>query len=192
MVGKSGAYDKLGSSKQCAYDIAWRRLDSLKNVPIAELTIDNLQSCVDSQADTYYPAKDMKTMLAKLFKRAVAEGQARTNLAEFVELPPLAEAEQKPFAEDEINALWTAYDNGDLFMRFPLLMIYSGMMPGELLRCTADMIHTDTHEIIGCGPENQEAQINTADLSRLARTARAGYPRQREQQEGAHRRHERG
>ena len=148
---KSGAYDKLGSSKQCAHDIAWRRLDSIKNVPVAELTIDNLQSCVDSQADTYYPAKDMKTMLTKLFKRAVAEGQARTNLAEFIELPPLAETEQKPFTEDEINALWTAYDNGDLFMRFPLLMIYSGMMPGELLRCTADMIHADTHEIIGCG-----------------------------------------
>jgi integrase len=106
---------------------------------------------VDSQTDTYYPAKDMKTMLRKLYKRAVAEGQARTNLAEFVELPPLTETEQKPFIGDEINAMWTAYDNGDLFMRFPLLMIYSGMMPGELLRCTADMIHTDTHEIVGCG-----------------------------------------
>lgn len=148
---RSGAYDKLGASKRCAYDIAWRRLSALANRPVSELTIDDLQSCVDAQTETYYPAKDMKSVLSKIFKRAVAEGQAKSNLAEFVELPPLEETEQRPFTEDEIKALWAAYDGGDTFAAFPLLMIYSGMMPGELLRCTADMVHPETREIIGCG-----------------------------------------
>lgn len=147
----TSAYNALSKSKQCAYDIAWKRMDALKNIPMLDLTINNLQSCVDSQVETFYPARDMKTLFSQLYKRAVAEGQARTNLAEFIELPPLEETEQKPFTEDEIKSLWKAYDGGDKFLAFPLLMIYSGMMPGELLRCTSDMIHTDTHEIIGCG-----------------------------------------
>lgn len=142
---------KLSKSKQCALKIAWERWASLKDEPICAITINQLQACVDDQTETYYPARDMKTLASHLYKRAYAEGYARSNLAQFIELPPLDEKEQQPFTEDEITKLWTAYDKGDKFVAFPLLMIYSGMMPGELLRCTKEMIRTDTCEIIGCG-----------------------------------------
>ena len=142
---------KLSKSKQCALKIAWERWASLKDEPICAITINQLQACVDDQTETYYPARDMKTLASHLYKRAYAEGYARSNLAQFIELPPLDEKEQQPFTEDEITKLWTAYDKGAKFVAFPLLMIYSGMMPGELLRCTKEMIRTDTCEIIGCG-----------------------------------------
>ena len=30
--------------------------------------------------------------------------------------------------------IWSAYDSGDIFSGYILLMIYTGMMPGELLK----------------------------------------------------------
>ena len=69
----------ISKSKQTAFRIAWGKLEGLAARRMDELTIDNLQSCLDDKAQTYYPAKDMKTVLSHLFKRAVAEGNARTN-----------------------------------------------------------------------------------------------------------------
>lgn len=150
-VWEKSDYLDLSKSKQCAFRIAWRKLEDLHDRPVSSLTIEDLQTCVDDQAETYYPARDMRTLLSHLFKRAVAEGQARTNLAEFVRIPPLDEKEQQPFTGDEVQKLWNACGTGDRVAGLILLMIYSGMMPGELKRCKIDMIDTAKREIIGCG-----------------------------------------
>lgn len=175
----------LSKSKQTAFKIAWGKLDSLAGKRMDELTINQLQSCVDRNAPTYYPAKDMKTLLSHLYKRAVAEGSARTNLAEFIRLPPLEEKELQPFTEIELHKLWAAYGNGDRMIGFVLLMIYTGMMPGELLGFKGDMVDWTAHEIRGCGlktKKRKETPIVFPDiLEPVIRhlidtsTARAGY-----------------
>ena len=144
-------YLDLSKSKQCAFRIAWRRLEDLQDRPMSSLTIRDLQDCVDDQTNTYYPAKDMRTLLSHLFKRAVAEGQARTNLSDFIRIPPLEETEQQPFTDEEVAKLWAACGSGDRMAGLILLMIYSGMMPGELKKCKVDMIDTQKREIVGCG-----------------------------------------
>ena len=141
----------LSKSKQTAFNIAWGKLEGLAPKRVDELTIANLQACIDEKAQTYYPAKDMKTVLSHLFKRAVAEGNARTNLADFIRLPPLEEKELQPFTELELHKLWMAYGAGDLVLGFVLLMIYTGMMPGELLAFKTDMVDWEASEIRGCG-----------------------------------------
>ena len=141
----------LSKSKQTAFKIAWKKLEKLAGKKMDEITIIQLQSCIDEKAHTYYPAKDMKTLLSHLYKRAVAEGSARTNLAEFIRLPNLEEKEMQPFTETEIQKLWVAYGCGDRIIGFVLLMIYTGMMPGELLKFKKDMVDWNTHEIKGCG-----------------------------------------
>lgn len=144
-------YLDLSKSKQTAFKIAWAKLEPIADREMMDLTIDELQAVVDEKAATYYPAKDMKTLLSHLYKRAVAEGNARTNLADFIRLPPLDEKEMQPFAEAELKKLWDAYGAGDHFVGFILLMVYSGMMPGELLTMKGDMVDFEKSEIIGCG-----------------------------------------
>lgn len=141
----------LSRSKRVAMKIAWGKLEELASVSMDELTIDKIQNVINRKAPTYYPAKDMKTLLSHLFKRAVAEGNARTNLADFIRLPPLEEKELQPFTEIELHKLWDAYGAGDKFIGFLLLMIYSGMMPGELFRFEAHMVDWEKNEIVGCG-----------------------------------------
>ena len=145
-------YLDLSDSKRGAARIAWKKLGSLAGRRMDTLTIQDLQDCVDAKASTYYPAKDMRTLLSHLFDRAVAEGNARTNLARFVRLPGLEEEEGEPFTEEELHALWDAYGKEqDRVIGLILLMIYTGMMPGEMLKLKADMIDWDRREIIGGG-----------------------------------------
>lgn len=175
----------LSKSKQTAFRIAWNKLAALADIEMDKLTIDTLQGCIDAKAQTYYPAKDMKTILSHLFKRAVAEGNARTNLADFIRLPPLEEKEMQPFSEDDLKKLWAAYGGGDRFIGFILLMVYSGMMPGELLALKPEMIDWEKNEIRGCGlktKKRKETPIVFPDmispvLSDLAENSksRAGY-----------------
>lgn len=145
------AYKDLSKSKQTAFDIAWCKLAALADRDVADLTIQDLQGAIDEKATTYYPARDMKALLSHLYKRAVAEGNARTNLATFIRLPALEETEMQPFAETELKKLLNAYGDGDRIAGFILLMVYSGMMPGELLALKAEMVDFERGEIIGCG-----------------------------------------
>ena len=152
-------YVDLSRSKQTAFRIAWGKLEAIADRQMDTLTINDLQSAVDARAQTYYPAKDMKTLLSHLYKRAVAEGHARTNLADFIRLPSLDEKEMQPFAETELKKLWDAYGAGDHFVGFILLMVYSGMMPGELLAMKGDMVDFEKCEIVGCGLKTKKRKV---------------------------------
>lgn len=159
---EKGGYLKLSKSKQSAYRTAWAKLEELAGRRMDALVIEDLQGCINKKAPTYYPAKDMKTVLSHLFELAVAEGNARTNLSNYITLPALDEDEGEPFTEVELHKIWNAYGAGELFLGFVLLMIYTGMMPGELMKCKADMIDWEKREIRGCGIKTKKRK--TADI----------------------------
>lgn len=150
-IWSQNSLPKLGKSKQTAYNIAKGKAESLFLIPVDQLTIKQLQDTVNANAPTYYPAKDMKTVLSSLLKLAVIEQKIPINLAEYIVLPELDEKEMQPFTEIELHKLWDRYGSGDAFIGFVLLMIYTGMMPGELFNFKTDMVQWDTCEIIGCG-----------------------------------------
>lgn len=139
----------LSESKQKAYKIAARRINGIERFYIGDLTIDQLQSTIE--ALTYYPARDVKSLLSHLYKRACAQGYARSNLSQFMTLPKNEEKIPDAFSEDEINAFWQAYIGGQRFAGYILIMIYTGMMPGELRQCKRSMIDLEKKTITGSG-----------------------------------------
>lgn len=155
-----GDYKDLGKSKKDAYDVAWTRIERIADIPVDSITINDLQTCVDSSVSTYYPARDMRTLISHLYKMAIAERQTTVNLAEHIRIPELDEAESEPFTEDELRLLWDSYGTGENgFLRYVLLMIYTGLMPGEVRELRADMIHTDIREIIGGGIKTKKRKL---------------------------------
>ena len=147
---------ELSQSKQGAYKIAWARLKQIADIEIAELTIADLQAVIDREAPTHYTARDVKNLLSHLYKRACAQGDVPSNLAQYIIVPKLEEKERQPFNREEINSIWAAYASGDMYACYVLVMIYSGMMPGELLKLEKGMIHWDDREIVGCGIKTKE------------------------------------
>lgn len=141
--------EKLSKDKQYAYRKAWQRCESLKFKPVDAITVNDLRNVVKDNTTTYYTAKDMKTMLGHLYDLAGADRWVDKDLPDFIILPELDEKERVPFNEDEQKALWQRYDSGDTRAAVPLVMIYTGMMPGELQNVKIDMIHLEAQKIIG-------------------------------------------
>ena len=147
---------KLSESKKSAYKKARERLDGLIGRRIDTLTVSELQELVDREAFSYYTARDIKTLLSHLYKKAMPDGYVTQNLSAFLVLPELDEKEAEPFTGDEVQKLWSAFAGGDTFIGYLLLMIYTGMMPGELFACRKDMIDYDRLEIFGCGKKTKK------------------------------------
>ena len=141
----------LSHDKQVAYKIAWKKWSPIAHRKIETLKIETLQAVLDEAATTYYPARDMKVLLSHFYKHAMSNQTVSINMSQFLQLPPSKPSERIPFNADELNAMWKDYTDGNRFMGYLLLMIYSGMMPGELLQARKDQINWETNQIIGAG-----------------------------------------
>lgn len=142
---------KLCATKQRCYDMAWRRLSPLHASRVSTISVADLRRVVSEAASTYQTAKDCKTLLSSLFTLAAADGHANKDLPSFIVLPDHEEKEKETFSDLEQAALWKQYETGDIRVAPILLMIYSGMMPGELLNLRADQIDLTQRMIIGAG-----------------------------------------
>lgn len=150
-VYENSALEKLSKNKVTAYKKARQRLEPLMGRKIDTLTTADLQTVIDDKCKSYYTARDCKTVLSKLYQAACADQFVPSNLAKYIVLPKLKETEAEPFTAEEVEKIWNAWANGETFAGYMLVMIYSGMMPGELLALKKDMIDFDRCEIYGIG-----------------------------------------
>jgi integrase len=146
----------LSKSKQKAYKGARKRLDPIIDFSVGETDIKTLRDIVREEGSSFYVARDMKNLLSHLYKYAMAEKQSTVNLSRFIALPELVESEPVPFTEEELSKIWIAYDKGDRIAAYLLLLVYSGMMPGEMFECEKDKIDLEKQIIVGAGMKTKE------------------------------------
>lgn len=160
--------EKLSDSKRTAYLIAWKKLSPVATMPIDAITVPMLRETVEKAAPTFYPARDMKTLLTHLYKLAAADGWGRLDIPRLIVLPKNEEKERTPFSDIEQAQLWRSYDQGNENAGLALVMIYTGMMPGELRGVKVSMIDLDARRISGAGLKTdvrrKEAIILPADI----------------------------
>lgn len=155
-IFKENKLSKLSESKQIHYHTAHNKVKDIMVAELRTLTISSLQEKVNQVAPTYYPAKDVKTLLTQLFDMAMAEQVVPVNIAEHIELPKNEEDQPNPFTEQEVTNLWKDYAAGNWFTGYALLMIYTGMMPGELVGLKTEMIDLDNKVIVGAGKKTKK------------------------------------
>lgn len=149
-------FDKLGASRKEKYEIAWRKIEKDAFCKVDMLTVSQLQRMVDKHASTYYPARDIKDLLSKLFQLAMQDQFVTVNLSEFIELPDLNAKQQEPFCEADVTKLWKDYAAGNWWTGYILLMIYTGMMPGELRFALKSQIDWEGRKIVGAGIKTEK------------------------------------
>lgn len=143
--------EKLSASKQVAYRGAWKKLAPLHYRLVNQITVAELRELVASVAPSYYTARDCKTLLTRLFELAGADGWCSKDLPSYIVLPKLQEKQREVFTDMEQAALWKLYEAGDMRAAIPLLMINTGMMPGEMQRLKVEHIDLADHTISGVG-----------------------------------------
>ena len=150
---------KLSSSKQTHYRTVAKRIESIWNEEMSSLTVARLQELV--RGYTYYPARDIKSLLSHLYKLAIADGVCSMNLSSFIVLPELIEEEPVPFTSDELVKMWADYVEHPT-TGLALLMCYTGMMPGELVKVSSSNIDFAKHTITGVGVKTNRRK--TSDI----------------------------
>lgn len=153
---KAGRMTKISLDKQKAYEIAYNRLKKIHGTPISEITVPELQAIVNETCHSYYPARDVRVLLNHLFRLAAVDGNANPALPGLIELPKLQEQHRDAFTDDEQKALWAAWEAGKADAAIPLIMIYTGMMTGEMRRLEASMIDLENLTITGVGLKTKE------------------------------------
>lgn len=164
---ESSELERLGKTTKGAYRIAWRRLESIRNVPMKDMSVVRLRDLVADEAPTFDPASDMKSLLSHLFKLAIADGEVSVNMSEYILLPPKKESERTPWTKEEQQVMWEAYAEGDVMAAYLLLMIYTGMMPGELRKCKRSMVDLKNKVIIGAGLKTKTRKATPIVLADL-------------------------
>ena len=150
-IYKDGDMKKISAGKQSAYKTAWNKLKLIHDIHVDRLTVETLRTAVSDSCKTYDTAKDCKTVLSNLFALAAADRFVQRDLPSFIILPEKKETERVPFSSDEQKRLWKMYDEGDLRAAIPLLMIYTGMMPGEAMKLKVKNIDLESRIILHAG-----------------------------------------
>ena len=156
---------KPGATTMSAYRTAFtkRIMPAFGDLKIDVVTLKHLEDAI--RGLTYDPAKDVKDLMSKLFQRAIADGFVQVNPATLLTLPEKSSAEIPAWLPTEIESLWNAYGNGNRIAAACLLMIYTGMMPGELFLLKRDMVNYDSRTITGCGLKTKERKERAIVLS---------------------------
>lgn len=152
----------ISKDKQKAYEIAYNRLSKYHSTPVDQLRVADMQEVINSTCTTFYPARDVRGLLRHILRLAAADGlQANVNLPGLLELPSLKEKKREPFTEDEQIALWLSYEAGNRGAAIPLIMIYTGMMTGEMRLLEASMIDWENQVISGAGLKTDERRTKS-------------------------------
>ena len=153
----AGKGSTLSADKQTAYRIAYNRLKTLWSIPVKDLTINRLQAVLNASCASYYPARDVRSLLNRIYRLAAADDRTiNPVLPSLLELPKMEESQVEPFEEEEQLKLWISYESGNMDAAIPLIMIYTGMMTGEIRKLTKDIIHLDDKEIVSVGLKTEE------------------------------------
>lgn len=142
-------YDNSSDSNKDKMRYAWNRSVHLSDRLITDVMVDDIQSIIDDNNLTFYPAKDVRTLWSHMFRQAIRRGVNVPNKSEYVELPVLKKSPKLPFSDFELALLWAGYEDGDKIAGYILVMCYTSMRYGELASIRLSNIHLDERYMVG-------------------------------------------
>lgn len=157
----------LSLNKQRQYKKAWRDLSPLSSIPIREITVNTLCDFVASACKTRTDIVSMKAVLFKIFRLAAADGLTSKDLPSFIKVPPQPKTDRDAFSREECLRIFDLWNAGNTFSGYILLMIATGMMPGELRALKKDMVDLDNHIIQGVGMKTEQRKTQAVILPQV-------------------------
>lgn len=142
-------YDELSKSQRDKMGYAWNRWKGMEFSGIQTLTVADMESMIEQQTNTFYPARDMKVCMSHLYKIAIKREIVQYNKTDYVDNPYETPAAKKDcWTQEEIDALWKDYENHP-FTAYVLIMCYAGLRYGELSTILLENIYLDENYMIG-------------------------------------------
>lgn len=116
---------KLAQQTMHIFQSSFKHFSTLYDVPITEVSVNDLQRAFDDCQLKKPTIKGMKSCINQIFDYAMTRNLIQKNPVDGVMLPDREDAEHGvPFSEDELKALWKQKD--DPINEMLLIMCYSG------------------------------------------------------------------
>ncbi|MGX4667792.1 hypothetical protein JNUCC74_00985 [Cerasibacillus sp. JNUCC 74] len=123
--------------------MAFNRSESLHDLKFVDIRKAHLQALIDNCDKSHGTKRKIKVLFNQMYKFAMENDLTHKDYARFVELPrDNTKSSRQPFNLDEIKKLWENVDRLD-FIDTVLIMIYTGLRPGELVEVKNENIHLD-------------------------------------------------
>ena len=119
------AVKKYSASAESAYNTGFNWLKPLHDVPIEDITVEQLQRCVNDCPKKKATRENIVLAAKAVYKYAVPRHLCKDNPAQYIVVPGGREDESgRPFSADEIKILWKnrTYPTAEMLM----IMCYSG------------------------------------------------------------------
>lgn len=131
-----------------SYETAYKNTSNLHNTPFRNLKTLHMQDVIDNSGLKVSSNKNLKKLFNQISKFAIQNDLAEKNYATYLTIPSNDDpSKRKPFTEEEIELLWKNTDNQ--IVELALIMIYTGMRPGELLTIKKENIYIEERYLIG-------------------------------------------
>ena len=138
-------FEALSASAVRRYVAAFKRSAPLHGLTIRSIQAFALQKVIDEQDVSYDMKKTMKQMYRQMFEFAIANQliQNGLNPADYVSISGADESKNPhvPFTKDDIRDFFSRSD--DLNVQLILMLIYTGVRPGELVATKKEDVHLE-------------------------------------------------
>lgn len=154
----ASAYLNLSKASQKACRTSYKKLEKIKDREISSLRLSELQSIL--QGYNAPMQANIKRVLVHLYKLAVLDEAVLYNLASNLTISKHESKDKVAFTDAEVKILWKDFNaEPSRDVASILLMIYTGMMPSELLTCKASDVDLDARQILNIGKKTKKRKI---------------------------------
>lgn len=138
---------KVSKNVLNTHNMSRMRFGRLGKLPFIKIKADHLQDWMDNIELKPGSKKRMKSTMIQLWKYAIKNDVVHTNYAEMIDVQGEIESTGILFTDEQIKWLWD--NTNDPTVRWILILIYTGMRIGELLKITSQTIFLDKQYMIG-------------------------------------------
>jgi len=142
-------YPTISADKACHYRTAFAAWNELQSRKITTIALAELQSAVDALETGYYPKRDMKIVMSKIYEYALIHDLCKRNLAEYIRLPKNTASKHDAYSEFEKAAIWKDWKDNKGFAGVVLVMLLTGLRPGEARKIRSESVHVEQRYMIG-------------------------------------------
>ena len=140
-------YKDISDSR--GYVAAFKISEPLYNMRFADIKTDHMQAVIDGSGKNYPTLKNVKILYNQLFRYAMERDIVAKDYSKFVDIGKnTLGTSRTPFTQNEINKLFKSigiYED----VESVLVMIYSGLRPGELITIETENVDLVERTMIG-------------------------------------------
>lgn len=139
---------RIAPVTMATYKAAWKHFEKLHYYPIADLTVSQLQECVNDCQKGRSTLNDMRTVCSLVFKYAIINRIVNDNPAQYLYVNGKKKGTRPAFTADELEKIRQAIGIHP-YADYVYFMCYTGFRPNEMLSLRKDAYDKQNNALIG-------------------------------------------